>query len=353
MRAIQIRASRNYEVLVEPGLLDCCGPLISCATGSRRALVVAGDIVAPLYADRLLASLERAGIEASLFVLPHGEQNKTLDNYEKLLLHISSLRLGRSDALIALGGGVTGDLTGFAAATYQRGMVFVQVPTTLLAAIDSSVGGKTAVDLPGGKNQVGCFYQPWLVLCDPDTLSTLPPEELRCGLAEAAKYAVLGSRELYQCLIEGGAGSDLEDMICRCVEMKRDIIARDEFDLGLRQMLNLGHTIAHGIEACSQFSVLHGQAVSIGLAVIARAACSMGFCSAAVTEQILALLERLGLPTATEYSLEQLYQAALLDKKIRSGSLDLVVPEDIGRCRLVKIKTAELRQWMQAGGIRP
>ena len=201
MKKVHISASREYDVLVERGLLDKSGELIKAATGSKKAVIISGDIVFPLYGERLKSSLEAAGMEAEVFVLPHGEQSKTLAYYGRILEFLSEKHLSRSDVLVALGGGVTGDITGFAASTYQRGMNFVQVPTTLLAAVDSSVGGKTAVDLPGGKNQVGSFYQPVLVICDPDLLSTLPEEEFACGCAEVIKYAVLGSRDFFDELI--------------------------------------------------------------------------------------------------------------------------------------------------------
>ena len=190
MTTIHVTASRDYDVLVQPGLLDDAGAQIARVLGTgRTAAIVAGETVAGLYAGRLAASLTRAGFRAVTFPYPGGERCKTLATYAALLDFLAAHRLSRSDLIVALGGGVTGDLAGFAAATYQRGIPFVQVPTTLLAAVDSSVGGKTAVNLASGKNQVGCFYQPSLVLCDPDTLRTLPPEEYRNGCAEVIKYA--------------------------------------------------------------------------------------------------------------------------------------------------------------------
>ena len=201
MTTIHVTASRDYDVLVQPGLLDDAGAQIARVLGTgRTAAIVAGETVAGLYAGRLAASLTRAGFRAVTFTYPGGEHCKTLATYAALLDFLAAHRLSRSDLIVALGGGVTGDLAGFAAATYQRGIPFVQVPTTLLAAVDSSVGGKTAVNLASGKNQVGCFYQPSLVLCDPDTLRTLPPEEYRNGCAEVIKYAVLRSEPFFDAL---------------------------------------------------------------------------------------------------------------------------------------------------------
>ena len=240
---------------------------------------------------------------------------------------------------------------GFAAATYLRGVRFVQVPTTLLAMVDSSVGGKTAIDLDGGKNQAGAFYQPSLVLCDPDALSTLPEEEYRCGCAEIIKYALLGSRPLFDRLRKTPVRDEPEPVIAQCVAMKRDIVQADEYDRGCRQTLNLGHTVGHAVEACSGFTLLHGQAVAIGTAVLLRAAAQKGFCSAETAREGIGLLEQYGLPTETSYPLDALYQAALSDKKLEGGRLHLIVPEAIGRCRILEIPAPQLRDWMKAGGV--
>jgi len=349
---VHVPASREYDVLIERGLLGQCGKLIREATGAGKAVIVAGDIVFPLYGETVKRALEQAGLAVDCFILPHGEQHKNLESYGQLLEFLAQSHLTRSDILVALGGGVTGDLTGFAAATYQRGIGFVQIPTTLLAAVDSSVGGKTAVNLPSGKNQAGCFYQPSLVLCDPDTFATLPEEEYRCGCAEVIKYGVLGSRDFFHELKARPIREQLEHVISTCVEMKRDIVRQDEFDRGLRQLLNLGHSFGHAVEACSSFRVKHGQAVAIGMAAITRAAVSKGYCDGESLRELLALLTLYGLPTETEYTVEQLFAAALSDKKISGGSIQLVVPEEIGRCRLVKIPAAEMPEWMEAGGIR-
>ena len=284
-------------------------------------------------------------------MLPHGEQAKTLENYGRLLEFLSRNHITRTDVLVALGGGVTGDLTGFAAATYQRGMDFVQIPTTLLAAVDSSVGGKTAVNLPTGKNQVGCFYQPALVLCDPDVLSTLPEEEFRCGCAEVIKYGVLGSRKFFDELKASPIKEQLEHVICTCVEMKRDIVNQDEFDRGVRQLLNLGHSFGHAVEACSHFGVLHGQAVAIGMAAITRAAMAKGYCSEETLQAVLKRLDQYRLPTSTGFGLEEMAEAALTDKKLTGGTMHLVVPEEIGRCAILSVPTEEIKDWMKAGGI--
>ena len=349
MKKLLISASRSYEVLVERGLLDRSGELIKAAAGSKKAVIISGDIVFPLYGQRLKRSLEAAGMETEVFVLPHGEQSKTLAYYGRILEFLSEKHLSRSDVLVALGGGVTGDITGFAASTYQRGMNFVQIPTTLLAAVDSSVGGKTAVDLPGGKNQVGSFYQPALVICDPDLLSTLPEEEFACGCAEVIKYAVLGSRDFFDRLKATPVSRQLEDVMCTCVEMKRDIVALDEFDRGQRQLLNLGHTIGHGVEACSGYQISHGKAVAIGMTLVTRGAVAAGLCPPEVLPRLEALLARYHLPTATDYAAADLYEKTLSDKKRAGDTLSLVVPTAWGKSVLHPIPVGQLLPWIERG----
>ena len=353
MTTIHVKASREYDVIIERGILDRAGDEIRRvnARGSTAA-IVAGERVAALYGARLAASLERAGYRVVSFVYPGGEQYKTLETYARLMDFLSREHFSRTDLVAALGGGVTGDLAGFAAATYQRGTAFAQIPTTLLAAVDSSVGGKTAVDLPSGKNQAGCFYQPCAVLCDPDTLSTLPEAEFANGCAEVVKYGVLGDAELFAALERGGVHPQLERVIARCVEMKRDIVEEDEFDTGRRLLLNLGHSVGHAIEKCSGFAVPHGSAVAIGMAMASRAACSRGLCGADVPETLLALLRQYDLPTKTELSADMLYGALCADKKIEGSSIHLIVPDRLGHCRIEPAALSDVPAWLAAGGAK-
>ena len=332
------------------GLLDDCGRQIAERVRCASAAVVADDTVYALYGERVCASLEAAGVRTVCYVFPHGEKSKNLLEYAKILNFLAENRVTRADALIALGGGVTGDLGGFAAATYLRGIPFVQLPTTLLAAVDSSVGGKTAVDLPAGKNLAGAFYQPELVLCDLDTLDSLPREIFLDGCAEVIKYAVLGSRELFALLADIPSGKGLEEVTARCVEMKRDFVQSDELDRGARQMLNLGHTFGHAVEASSRFTLSHGKSVAIGMAMILRAACSRGLCSAETRDAVIALLQRYGLPTECPYPADMLLGALSADKKIFGTRLNLVVPTDIGACRLLPVGVDELSGWLRDGG---
>ena len=350
MKTVHIDASRSYDVRIGRGLLDDCGRQIAERVRCASAAVVADDTVYALYGERVCASLEAAGVRTVCYVFPHGEKSKNLLEYAKILNFLAENRVTRADALIALGGGVTGDLGGFAAATYLRRIPFVQLPTTLLAAVDSSVGGKTAVDLPAGKNLAGAFYQPELVLCDLDTLNSLPREIFLDGCAEVIKYAVLGSRELFALLADIPSGKGLEEVTARCVEMKRDFVQSDELDRGARQMLNLGHTFGHAVEASSRFTLSHGKSVAIGMAMILRAACSRGLCSAETRDAVIALLQRYGLPTECPYPADMLLGALSADKKIFGTRLNLVVPTDIGACRLLPVGVDELSGWLRDGG---
>lgn len=351
MRRIEVKASRDYAVEIGPGLLDRAGELLRPLSGAGTAVIVTGEHVAALYAPRLRASLERAGFRVLQWTHPSGEAYKTLETYGALLSFLAREGVGRNDLLLALGGGVTGDLTGFAAATYQRGVDYAQVPTSLLAMVDSSVGGKTAVDLPEGKNLAGSFYQPLAVLCDPELLETLPEEELRNGSAEVLKYAVLGDPALFELLTKDPSCVRTERAIARCIEMKRDLVGEDEFDRGSRQLLNLGHSFGHAIEACSEYRLRHGEAVAIGMAAVARAATQMGILPTADRDALLSALARLGLPDRTEISAECLLQQIRRDKKRRGETISLIVPERIGACRILQVPLAEIPTWLRLGGI--
>ena len=353
MTTIHVSASREYDIEIGRGLLGQAGEHIARVTGAGRTAAVISDTnVLPLYGQRLCSSLEQAGFRVISWAFPAGEASKNLTTYGQLLHFLGENHMTRSDIIVALGGGVTGDMAGFAAATYQRGIPFIQAPTTLLAAVDSSVGGKTAIDLDTGKNQAGCFYQPWLVLCDPDTLTTLPEREYRCGCGEIIKYSVLFDADFFEELWNTPVKDQVEHVISTCVTLKRMAVMEDEFDTGARRKLNLGHSFGHAVEACSDFSIPHGCAVAIGMAIITRAAVKRDICTQEVLDRLLAILDKYDLPTQTDYPLEALYRAALSDKKISGGKMHLIVPEAIGRCRIESIPEAEIRDWMQDGGIQ-
>lgn len=351
MKTVKVDAStKSYDVHIAPGLMDAAGDYVkSIAPAAQRVAVVSDDNVEPIYGAKLRESLERAGYNTIKYVLPHGEQSKNGLSYLSILSFLAENQLTRSDLLIALGGGMVGDIAAFSAATYLRGIKYVQIPTSLLAMVDSSVGGKTAIDLPAGKNLAGAFCQPEKVLIDTDALNTLPEDILRDGCAEVVKYGLLGEPELMENLLEKGLNFDREDIIFRSVSMKRDYVCADEFDTGLRRKLNLGHTLGHAVEKHSDFTLSHGQSVAIGLACVCRAAAAAGLCDAAVPEKTIAVLEKLGLPTETAADIDELMPAMLSDKK-RAGSLvHVIVPERIGNCTIVPMDADQLKAFMKAG----
>lgn len=341
---IPVCASTDYTVTVGQGLLADCGRWLAELHVPATAVLVNDDRVNALYGDTVAESLAAAGFSLLRFVFPHGEESKTTATLVQLLEFMAENSVTRTDLVVALGGGVTTDLAGFAAAVYLRGIAHVTVPTTLLAAVDAAVGGKTGVDLAAGKNLVGAFKQPLGVLCDTDTFRTLPEIEWQGGMAEAIKTAALADEALLEQLKE-----DLPAAVAQCVRIKARIVEEDERDNGRRQLLNLGHTVGHAVEQCSGFTIPHGQAVAIGMAVIARAAVKRGFCDDAVATRLIGALAAEGLPTACDFSAEELTAAALHDKKRRGDRLTLVVPRTIGHCDLVVIPVEELSHWIADG----
>lgn len=324
MERIGIATRRPYDVLVGAGLLDRLGELLGAA---GCVFVVTDETVAAYYLNKTLAALAAAGLRTESAVLPAGEATKSFEYYVNLINRFAAVPLTRGDTVLALGGGVICDLAGFAAATYLRGVRLVNVPTTLLAMVDAGVGGKTGIDLLSGKNLVGAFWQPSLVVCDTQTLATLPPQERKNGLAEVVKTAILFDPALFAAL--EGEEKISDATISACVRHKGVAVSDDERDNGRRQLLNLGHTIGHAVEACSGYRVPHGAAVAVGLAAMAR-----GFCAPADRDRILALLARLGLPTQTPFSAAELASAACGDKKRRGDTITLVLPLRIGECVL-------------------
>ena len=343
MRTVTVNASKCYAIKIGSGLLQTIGAEASALGQAEKICVVSDSNVWPLYGEAVERSLTDAGFSVARFVFPAGEQSKNGTTYLSLLDTLASHKLTRSDLLVALGGGVVGDLAGFAAATYLRGIRFIQIPTTLLAAVDSSVGGKTAIDLPAGKNLVGAFCQPSLVLCDTDTLNTLPQDIFLDGCAEVIKYGILYDEAFFRYLEESGPGFDRESVIARCVELKRDVVAEDEFDTGARMKLNLGHTIGHGVEASSQFTLSHGKAVATGMAIVSRAS------QCPDNDRIIHILKQFGLPIGTETDAQTLFQYALSDKKRSGSSVKLIIPAAIGDCRIVPTPVENLLTFIEEG----
>ena len=343
MNTVTVSASKTYDILIGPGILSELGSRVRALGKARKVCIVSETSVFPLWGETARSSLEAAGFDVCAYVFPAGEKSKNGENLLKLLNFLAENGLTRSDIIVALGGGVTGDLAGFAASCFLRGIRFVQVPTTLLAAVDSSVGGKTAVDLPAGKNLAGAFWQPSLVICDTDTLDTLPLDIFRDGCAEVIKYGILYDPKLFSHLEEKGLDFDREAVITRCVELKRDVVMEDEFDTGARMKLNLGHTIGHGVEARSNFTLSHGKSVAIGMAIVSRAS----RCPDA--PRILAILEEFGLPVTTDESVQDIYNYTLSDKKRSGDTVRLIIPRRIGDCAIVPTPVHALKSFIQAG----
>jgi 3-dehydroquinate synthase len=338
MRTVDVElGARRYPIHIGPGLLDDA-PRLAALVPGRHVLIVSDANVAPHYLARVEAAF--AGKRVARHILPPGEQEKTLARFGELMSALATLGASRDATLIALGGGVIGDMTGFAAACWMRGVRFVQLPTTLLAMVDSSVGGKTAVDLPEGKNLVGAFHQPSAVIADTATLATLPDRELRAGLAEVIKYGALGDAAFFDWVAANAAAllsrdaDALAHAIATSCAHKAGIVARDETETGERMLLNLGHTFGHAIEAEQGFGgLVHGEAVAVGMVLAARLSANLGLAPAQDTERLVAALEALGLPTAVPAGLDPdaLLARMRLDKKNLSGTLRLILWRGIGR----------------------
>ena len=348
MNKVRIETGRPYDVLIGSGLLKEAGSRIAGVVKPCRTLLVTDSNVASLYGAVVEKSMEEAGFFVTRHVFPAGEPSKNMDVLIGILTALAEAGLTRQDLVVALGGGVTGDMAGLAAGLYLRGLAYVQIPTTLLAAVDSSVGGKTAVDFAGRKNIIGMFYQPSLVLCDIDSFYTLPPAVYRDGLAESVKYGVIRDAELFGRFLSLDP-LDIQTIVTRCVAIKGEIVARDERDVGLRQLLNFGHTPGHAIEACSRYTVSHGHAVAIGMCIMARAAARQCICRDDTAAELEQALCRAGLPTDTDFTAAELAAAALADKKRRGDTVTLVVPRHMGQCELHQVPVRELESFFALG----
>jgi len=348
MKKITVNVSKTYDINIGTGILDTTGSIIRETVGGQAAAIVTDDTVAALYGDRLAGSLTKSGYRCPRYVFPHGEASKNAETFLSILDFLSSEKLGRTDVVVALGGGVVGDLAGFAAASYMRGIRFVQIPTTLLSAVDSSVGGKTAINLDAGKNLAGAFYQPDAVICDTSLLSTLTEEVFRDGCAEVIKYGVIADRELFHSL-NTPVHTQLEEVITRCVEIKGDVVAGDEFENGKRKLLNFGHTVGHAIESLSGYRTSHGHAVAAGMAIVTRAAVHMGMCGSDCLESLLQMLRLYNLSESTSCDAGLLARTCLSDKKRVGDGITMIFPVEIGKCILKKIPVGDLESVIRSG----
>ncbi len=347
MKRITVETEKPYEIVIGKGILKQCGDAVKEQFPLGSAVIVTDDNVESLYGDTVRKAFEKAAIPHRTFVFAHGEHAKNMDILRELLEFMARHQINRGDFIVALGGGVVGDLAGFAAAVYLRGIPYVQLPTTFLAAIDSSVGGKTAVNLDAGKNLAGAFHQPSLVWCDHDTLKTMEPVRFADGIAEAVKYAVLCDEDLFALLRGGELRQHIEDIIATCVKIKRRLVLADEFDYGDRQFLNLGHTLGHAIEKHSDFEITHGHAVACGMVAIAEAATKNGLAEFDCKDRIAEVLALYGLPTKCPYPLEELLPYVENDKKRSGETIRLVIPETVGKCRLLSLPVTKLKSFFQ------
>lgn len=301
----------------------------------NKITIVCDDITARLFYKKVCDHIKNtySNIEINKVIIPHGESSKNIENYSTILEHMAEAQMTRSDILLALGGGVVGDIAGFAAATYLRGIDFIQVPTTILAAVDSSVGGKTAINLATGKNLAGAFWQPSAVICDIDSFSTLDDDTKADGISEIIKYGVLKDEKLFSSLEKEPFAENVVAYIKKSVEIKSQIVESDERESGQRKLLNYGHTMGHAIEKLSSYRITHGHAVAIGMAMITRISDQIGI-SHGIYERLVSVLKRHGLPTESPYDAKAIFEAALTDKKRSGNSITLVMPERIGKCIL-------------------
>lgn len=353
MKKVTVNISIKYDVLIGRDILNDAGAYVNEIFGSCRLCVVSDDTVYGLYGETVVSSLTCAGFSVCVFTFVPGERSKNMTTVSALLEFMASEKLTRADVVVALGGGVTGDIAGFAASCYMRGVPFIQMPTTLLAAVDSSVGGKTGVNIAQGKNLAGTFWQPALVLCDCNTFATLTNDALLDGIAEIVKYGVIADCDLFEFIASGNLSlftdDNFEQIVEKCVIIKSRFVNGDERDTGNRRYLNFGHTIGHAIEKCSNCSISHGQAVALGMLHIARASYRLGFSTENCAEKIEQALKQYGFDLDCGFSADDLCEAALIDKKKAGESITLVLPYKIGDCRLEKMDIRLFKEFVEGG----
>jgi len=360
---------KSYDITIAPGSLDQLGEQMASLKLGKKVLLVSNPMIFKYYGERAIASLKNAGFQVVSYNLPPGERYKTLNSIQKLYDIALENRLERSSTMVALGGGVIGDMTGFAAGTWLRGINVVQVPTSLLAMVDSAIGGKTGVNHPHGKNLIGAFHQPSLVLIDPEVLKTLPAREFRAGMAEVIKYGIIWDTELFTQLTASKhldqlryVKSDLiNSILTHSCQAKADVVSKDEKESGLRAILNYGHTIGHAVESLTEYRLFkHGEAVGIGMVAAGEIAVKLELWSQADTERQNALIKKAGLPTQipADLDIEALIDALQLDKKVKSGKVRFVLPTQIGAVKVTdEVPTEIIREVLlgnrsQESGVR-
>ena len=349
MTQITVNASQSYNIFIEHDILAKCGEILSSILNTKTLAIITDDIVNSLYADTVVTSLTNHGFKVCKFVFPNGENSKNISVLNEIYDFLCKNNITRTDCLIALGGGVVSDITGFAAATFLRGLDYVQIPTTLLSQIDSSVGGKTAVNLSCGKNLVGAFKQPECVICDPKTLITLSKELLSDGMAEAIKYGMIRNEKLFE-LFEGHTIDNIMDcidkVVYRCISIKKDVVEADEFDKGERMILNFGHTLGHAIEKFYDYKISHGNAVAIGMCLITECAYKAGICDVEMLNRLISCIKAYNLPYKLDANINALVDLCSNDKKRQSDKISFIVCSKIGHSIIKKTSVDDFRSFI-------
>lgn len=342
MKKVYVNVSKPYDVLIGRGIFENISELIQPVCLSKRVAVVTDDVVAGLYLNKLINNFKIAGFETFTYVFTNGEKSKNMNTLSDILEFLAVNHIRRNDTLIALGGGVVGDIVGLAAAVYMRGISVIQIPTTLLSAVDSSVGGKTAVDLKNGKNLAGAFQQPSMVICDVDVVEHLPDSVFAEGMAEVIKCNVIKNLPIIEWIEEGNLKSHLDEVIYECVTLKRDVVEQDEFDeKGIRNILNVGHTVAHAIEKLSGYTVSHGHAVGTGMILESKMAQLLNLCDATTIKRIELAVDHYNLGIDVPWMFSEMTDVMMNDKKNRDARIVFELPYELGNCREIKLKKEE------------
>ncbi|MBK5253131.1 MAG: 3-dehydroquinate synthase [Peptostreptococcaceae bacterium] len=345
MKKITINTSPSYDVIIDDNILNTVNETILEYIEPCKICIITDSTVSSLYANKVKTSLKSSGFLVIKIVFPPGEHSKSLSTYSNILEAVADEGLTKTDCIIALGGGVVGDLAGFVASSYMRGIQYIQIPTTYLAALDSSIGGKTGINLLRGKNLVGTFWNPKLVLCDPTVFNTLPTIRRMDGIAEAIKCAVVTDKSLLGPI----KNNSYTYVIERCVSIKKSIVEADQYEESLRQLLSFGHLIGHAIEKLSGYSVSHGHAIAAGMIYEARAAYKMGFTDTDISKDLETILRTLGFTPEVSYTVEELMKYVIMSKRIHKDTIDIVVPIEIGKCKLAKLNMYQLEEYIRVG----
>ncbi|MBQ6934592.1 MAG: 3-dehydroquinate synthase [Clostridia bacterium] len=347
MKRITVSTQTKYDVIVGENLIHSCAQDVERVIGNNKICIISDENVWNIHGEKVKNQLSAMAKSVCVYTFAPGEDAKNIENLYNILEFLAENELKREDVVVTLGGGVTGDLGGFAASVYLRGIRLVHIPTSLLAMVDSSVGGKTAINLKKGKNLAGSFYQPSLVLCDLDLLKTLPEENYTEGMAEVIKYAVVFDENLFENLRTGGYIT--EEIIARCVDLKRIVVEEDERDTGSRMLLNFGHTLGHSVEKLSNYGISHGNGVAVGMAILTKGCQKLGICPGGTYEEMRKILELYKLPYDCDYTAEQLVNAAKNDKKSGNSGINLIIPQKIGSCKVEKMPYDKLLEIVKAG----